>query len=196
MMWCMKTQVYGVPGTSFDSAGWAANSGVAAVGAKYEREVGKILNEETSGVAVFHSLNLPIRNTPADVDHAVLCGSDLWLIDTKGWKRGFYWTAGGRTSRGFTPFKYADGTNMASAYTAYTKVLDGRVKVHEPLIVVPRATAFGLMFYRPRRGRAITLAQLQRLCRSEWSSTIPLDQFGISMIREQVRHPSRYRKAS
>src|SRR5699024_9430319 len=42
-----------------------------------------------SRVAVFHSLRFP-GSTRADIDHAVLIGHELFLVDSKAWRGGAY----------------------------------------------------------------------------------------------------------
>ena len=94
--------VLGVPGGSLDSGGtWAAtNADTRAKAADFERATAKILNAFASvqGATVLHDLRMPSQNSTANIDHAVVTGSKVFLIDTKWWKPGFYWTMG-KTSR-------------------------------------------------------------------------------------------------
>lgn len=66
----------------------------AIVGATGERRFGDALEaftREFTHVRVFHTLHFdPAKRGNADVDHAVVIGRDVFLIDSKNWKAGNY----------------------------------------------------------------------------------------------------------
>lgn len=95
--------VFGTPGGSLAegaASGWSANAGVARAGRAMEVEIGEMLNRRARehGVAVFHDLGIPGARG-GNIDHAVLGGRRLVVIDSKAWRPGLYATIGGRTWR-------------------------------------------------------------------------------------------------
>ncbi|MFE6966806.1 nuclease-related domain-containing protein [Agromyces sp. NPDC057679] len=101
----MTGRVYGTAGGSVQS-GFAANADVAARGAEGERRTAKILDIlARSGVTVLHDLNMPGTKYAANVDHVVVSGDTVTIIDSKVWQGNFYWTVGGATFRGLRRFK-------------------------------------------------------------------------------------------
>lgn len=85
--------IFGVAGSGIGSAE-ATFGERAKIGEKGEVACGALLNEFASAhphVRVFHGLTFnPLGTTDADVDHAVLIGRQLILIDAKNWKPGSY----------------------------------------------------------------------------------------------------------
>ncbi|HVT77883.1 MAG TPA: nuclease-related domain-containing protein [Acidimicrobiales bacterium] len=88
-----------------------------------------------SSVHVFHNLSVP--GAKADIDHAVLRGDTLVVVDSKHWKPGFYWTIAGKTFRGFERFPYADRRGTSMAVDHLRKLLPG-VKVSGITVVWSR----------------------------------------------------------
>lgn len=141
--------IIGTAGGGLDNAGWAANAAVAAQGRAGELATAEVLNRMAcpGGPVVLHDLRIPIPGFTANIDHAVVAGRKVWLIDSKRWAPGFYWTFGGRGYRGFGRFKVRDRSGkwaypaekqtMAMAFTSISKVLAGtRSSVQTPLVVV------------------------------------------------------------
>ncbi|WP_159599165.1 nuclease-related domain-containing protein [Agromyces humi] len=101
----MTGRVYGRAGGSLEHGTFAANADVAKRGADGERRTAKILDVLTrSGVAVFHDLNMPGTKYAANVDHVIVSGNHVTIVDSKVWQGAFYWTLGGATFRGLRRF--------------------------------------------------------------------------------------------
>jgi hypothetical protein len=155
-------QIIGVAGGGLDHAGWAANSEVAKIGQAGEVRTAKLLGALAvpGGPTVIHDLMLPMASITANVDHAVVSGHNIYLIDTKVWKPGRIWTLGGKTRRGWSAFPSGDKKTMEIAQLSIAGYLrNNRVlaKLHRPLLVVwsSRQTNFpNLFWYRPAAGTA------------------------------------------
>jgi len=87
------------------------------------------------GVRIFHGLALP-GSVFADVDHAVLCGRRLVLVESKMWLPGRYTADGaGSVWRNGHPFR-GGHLRLPSAVTAYRELLPG-VEVRGVALVHP-----------------------------------------------------------
>lgn len=99
--------VYGDAGSGMVGSSWVANAGVAQVGRDGELRTAAILDGFASdGAAVMHNLRIP--GSSANIDHVVVTGRRIILIDAKQWKPGRYWTVAGRTRRGWRRFAVED----------------------------------------------------------------------------------------
>lgn len=150
---------------------WAANAGVAEHGRRMELRTAQILNElalRPGGPTVLHDLRIPIPGFKANIDHVIVSGSTVTILDTKGWKPGFYWTFGGKTRRGTERFLPAEKKTLPTAFTALTRFFDDRgisVQLATPtLIIWPSSdrAALNLWFLRSPGARAISGARFQR----------------------------------
>jgi hypothetical protein len=113
-------QSLGTPGGSLAGASFAANAAVARIGADGERRTAKILDQlvaKNGGPSVLHDLDIPNPKYSANVDHVIVSGRTVTIIDTKVWAAKFYWTVGGRTYRGLKRFASVakDGTTSYPA---------------------------------------------------------------------------------
>lgn len=153
--------VYGRAGGGLDSqarqATWAANEDVARIGGEGERRTAALLDQYASheGIAVLHDLFIPTHRITANIDHVVVVGTTIHLIDTKVWKPGRYWTLFGRTRRGWARFPYADKKTMAYAGEDIGFFLQSRgiedFTIARPLLVVwPSSTVGALHLSRLR----------------------------------------------
>lgn len=111
----------GVAGGGLGDADWAANADVARIGQQGERRTGEILDRmcaEPGGATVLHDVRIP--GSRANVDHVVITGRQVWLIDSKVWRPGLYWRLGDRAYRGMERFEPAERktTSMAAARLA------------------------------------------------------------------------------
>lgn len=89
-------QVLGVGGSGLVDADWAASRRVAEMGRVGEVLTARILNplaRRPGGPSVAHHVTPP--GGTADVDHVLISGSRVVLIDSKRWRPGVYWTFGG-----------------------------------------------------------------------------------------------------
>jgi hypothetical protein len=158
-------QVVGTAAASLaDSAGWA-DPGRAAIGAKGERATASVLNalaHVPGGPSVIHDARIPLPNVKANIDHMVVSGNNVLIIDSKMWKPGFYWTAFGRTFRGLSAFPSADKRTLPMAVDGITKFLAGRgirANVRRPLLIVwPSniSTPINLTFLRSPGAASVT----------------------------------------
>ena len=86
--------IYGRGGASASQGGaWAKNDKVAKIGAAGEKKVAKALEpyfSSPSSAALFHDLAVPGRD--ANIDHLIVSGKDVLLVDTKVWAPGIYFT--------------------------------------------------------------------------------------------------------
>lgn len=143
------------------AASWAGDA--AAAGARGEMRTAEVLATFAArgGPTVIHDLNIPIVGNPGNIDHVVVTGRDVWLVDSKLWLPGTYWTWRGVTRRGRTLFPPADKRFMgfaAAAVSQYLGRLKVSAKVRTPLIVVwpsRRTGRVALWPYRPRDARVV-----------------------------------------
>jgi len=162
---------HGTAGGSLEDAHFAVNADTARAGRAGEIAVGRRLDQIAlkTGVTVLHDLRIP--GSKANIDHVVVSGNKVWLIDTKVWQPGTYITVFGRTYRGFTPVPHTDKRGLPFAQKRIRDYLDGShtsPEMQRPLLVI-RSSRQGhpvrLWGYRPAsdpgaRVRAITETQL------------------------------------
>jgi hypothetical protein len=83
-----------------NDASFAASAGAAKAGADGETKTAAILDGFALKAAVLHDLRVPLPGFKANIDHIVVSGKRVLIIDTKVWKPGFYWTLFGINRRG------------------------------------------------------------------------------------------------
>jgi hypothetical protein len=130
--------VFGRPGASLEvGQSWAKNDAVIKHGAAAERRTAELLDTLPDRFAVFHDLRVPTNKITANIDHAVLVGKHLILIDTKAWAGGTYWSFRGTNRRGLKRVDHISKKTMliaeSSMKAAFTNL---GVTVHQPLIAV------------------------------------------------------------
>ena len=79
----------GRPGGSLVGATWAANAAAAKVGRAAELKTALVLDglaARPGGPTVLHDLGIPIPNISANIDHVVVSGRRVLVIDSKGWR--------------------------------------------------------------------------------------------------------------
>ena len=117
----------GVAGGGLDNASWAAKASAARVGQAGQRRTANILDSTVSrrgGATVLHDLTIP--GSRANVDHVVVVGRTVWVIDTKVWAPGFYWRVGSRAYRGAERFEPAEKKTTSLAVTRLRSYLERR----------------------------------------------------------------------
>lgn len=194
-------QVLGRAGGGLEeaNAGWAANAAVARVGRAGELATAAVLDEwahRPGGPSVLHDLTIP--GSRANVDHVVVSGNRLLLVDSKVWKPAVYWSLAGRVFRGTSRFEHAERHTMAMAVDRLRDYLGKSglvVQVRTPVTVVWSSSTRGrvrLGLLRLPGSRAITgerlhprlagrgaadarvVAVLASLCKSAFpSATVP-----------------------
>lgn len=151
---------YGTPAGALvdaSSSAWTTRDRVEA-GRKGELACAAFLSKTFAhdpDVYVFHDLNIP--GMKANVDHAVIRGRRLLLIDAKRWKPGVYWTVKGQTRRGREKIDWADKATMPAALrifrerlTADADVKQLRIDVAPLTLVFPSGHGpFVMWGYRP-----------------------------------------------
>lgn len=130
---------------------------LADVGARGEAAVGAALQKVVDAypfVRVFHGLNFTPDKAGADVDHAVLIGRNLFLIDAKNWRYADYtWSRDGRVLRDLGEF---DGGNvhMDNALKLWSQYLGGSVKGMEARIALAKPDTSHRGSYSLANGRS------------------------------------------
>jgi len=122
--------VIGRPGGSLVDASWAKNAAVADIGRGGEQRTAAVLNDLArvpGGPTVLHDLRIPIPGFSANIDHVVVAGSRVTIIDSKVWRHGVYWTLSGRTRRGLAVVDFADKKTLPTAHAALRRHLDARM---------------------------------------------------------------------
>ena len=129
--------IYGKAATGLSgNTSWAVSEGAASIGARGEKQTEDILNRFGAKAAVIHDLKVPIPGSRANIDHIIVSGKRVLILDTKVWLPGFYWTLAGRNRRGFTRIPH---TEKPQHYItdSLRRYLDGTgAKVGEPYLVV------------------------------------------------------------
>lgn len=133
---------FGTPGGIGAEASTFGAAEVAA-GVRGEAATAKLLEllMEIPGVNVFHGLRFP-GSTSADVDHAVVHGDIVYLIDSKQYRPGVYsWGSGREIVNGSAGSGFAN--HMAAAREGYWHILEGKARVHALVIVHGRGATIG-----------------------------------------------------
>ncbi|WP_022894546.1 nuclease-related domain-containing protein [Agromyces subbeticus] len=159
-----RGHIVGRAGASLTDASWAANENVARIGQVGEQLTAAALDRmaHANGPSVLHDLRIPIPGFTANIDHAVVTGRTVTLIDSKVWKPGLYWTFGGHTRRGREKFAFADKKTLPVARKAVAAMLKKsgvEATLDTPLLVVHPSNArsrLNLALYRPTGARAIS----------------------------------------
>ncbi len=114
--------------------------GAPAAGAAGERRTGQLLETVASrGPDVLHDLRVPLVDYPVNIDHAVVSGRRVFLIDSKLWRPGLYWALGGATRRGLRPTGRLASRNMHMArdkIAAYLRRRGLPARVQTPIVAV------------------------------------------------------------
>lgn len=144
-----QQRVFGRTGTALAGVrGWRRES--VESGLLGEALTGELLANYVTRIPsarIFHSLQWPGSAT-ADVDHAVLCGKRLVLIDSKRWPPGDYtYVADGSLLRAGRPFLGSD-IRLANAVAAYQRLL-------------PRCDVHGVVLIHPNREGTVNILQGQ-----------------------------------
>lgn len=191
--------VIGVPGGSLTGAGatWAVNTGVARAGQRGEQLTARVLGAlalQPGGPTVLHDLRIPIPGFTANIDHAVVSGDTITLLDSKMWRPGFYWTLGalGGTHRGLERFDSADKKTLPTARASLERHLQAyRIPSfrfgRSALVVWPSNAhaAITLWAYRPQNARAFTGPAFARHA-ARFLGTEPANPSIVIALRELV----------
>lgn len=163
----LQNRIIGTAGSSLKGAAWASSMKVANIGCVGEQRTEMVLNKlaQTSSFTVLHDVRIPIPGVFANIDHVIVSGNHITLIDSKMWKPGFYWTLRGKTFRGWERFTFADKKTLPMAKRAL-EVLFARNGISPQftnLIVVWSVSGKpSLHFYSPPESRALSGFTLER----------------------------------
>lgn len=175
---------YGTAGGGLKNPTWLDNKATAAAGLQGELKTAELLASLcTPGVAVLHDLTIP--GSQANIDHVVVSGRNITLIDAKVWKPGFYWTFRGRTRRGLERFPPADKRTMPFAKKRIEGLLTSRgvnANIRLPLIAVwssRRNERVNLSFARAHEARLLPAEQLT----TRLIGTRPADERVVAVLK-------------
>lgn len=172
----MSGQVIGFAGRSLQDGSFLANKSTIGVGVEAEQRTAQVLQRWTlEGPSVAHDLNIPIKGIEANIDHVVVAGSTVLVIDSKWWSGNIFWTAAGVTRRGLEVFPPADKKTLPMACTALAGFF-ARNNVHDVNVVQPLMVVWGpgmrnTSFYRPAGARAIRGEALSYFLRTKSSKS-------------------------
>lgn len=203
-----RTQVHGSVlgraggGLDEGKAAWAANEDVARIGKAGEERTGAILDALTArpgGPSVLHDLDPGPYG--GNIDHVIVCGRKVLMVDAKVWRPGFYWQAGGHTRRGLAKFEYAArGVKHLTAQRSrlHNTLSRAGVRAHvaPPLIVVwPSNTRspMRLWAWRPSGVRVVTGDRLGSAVR-RWANR-PADPAVVAALAAMLPQAGQSRAA-
>ena len=157
-------QVVGTAGGSLHDASWAQNASVAKIGLEAERKTAQVLNRlpADAGISVMHDLRIPIYGFTANIDHVLVFGHNVLILDSKHWAGGFYWTFGEKTRRGMKEFGLADKQTLPMARKHIERFLNRRgiaANVLTPSLVIWPKGPVNFLLYRPKGGAHIIRGQ-------------------------------------
>lgn len=159
--------IYGTVAAGLTGApSFAKNAGTAAAGAQGEKRTARVLDQFADRALVLHDLRIPLPGVRANIDHAIVSGKHVLLIDTKVWKPGFYWTWGAKSRRGLEAVPHIDKKTMLMAADGIARHLESnKARLAHPLVGVwPSSTSkqLSLHFLRVPGARAVHAEALER----------------------------------
>jgi len=163
--------VIGIPGGSLVDLSSGDRFGEKAViGQMGELQTAKVLDAycDVNGPTVLHDLVLPMRNITANIDHIVIAGREVHIIDTKSWKPGRIWTFRGTTRRGWEKFPPGDKRTLQMANESISAILRQagvHFKMQQPLMVIwpsNQSKKLSTMWYSPIGATSVTGQKLAR----------------------------------
>lgn len=162
----------GIPGSVIGKAGGsvagAAQFGqLGKVGAAGEARTGRLLAQlagRGGGPTVIHDVRIPIPGFTANIDHVVVSGRNITLLDSKVWRAGFYWTLGGVTRRGLELAPHCDKKTLQAGVGGIGRMLHAmgvRASFRRNVLVVwpgRDGARPNLTLYRPHNTVAVSAA--------------------------------------
>lgn len=189
----MRGESIGTPGGSLRDASWAVSQRAARVGRAAETRTGEVLADlahAEGGPTVLHDLDVPVRGSRANIDHVVVAGTTVLIVDSKAWKPGFYWSALGRSFRGVSRFAPAEKGTMGFLRDALARHLGDRATVVEPVVAVWPSSgdaAPRLWALRVPSARVVRATRLRRAVRRALPRK-PADPRVVAALARLVRH--------
>ena len=186
-------QVIGTAGGSLDgTATWAISPGAAAAGRRGERATAQVLDRlaaRLGGPTVLHDLTIPIAGIEANIDHIVAAGVRVWIVDSKLWRPGWYWTWGGTARRGTTTVPHATFNTAQIAHTSVASLLTD-AEVQHPTVVVWPSNGSGRVstrFVRTDDATVMPGSAFSRTARLVWRNNPPASPEVVSRLAALVR---------
>lgn len=151
-------EIYGTAGASLGAANFGMRGAVGRIGE--QKSAAEFAELAQLGPTVLHDLRIPIPGFKANIDHAVVSGRTITLVDTKVWRAGFYWTLGGRTRRGLTRASHCDKKTLPTGVDGIKRHLhsmgvDADFNTSVLLIRSPGIKRPNFTLYRPAGARVI-----------------------------------------
>jgi hypothetical protein len=177
---------------------WAANAGTARAGSAGEKRTALVLDEiaRTTEATVLHDVRIPIPGMRINIDHVVIAGTTVLLIDSKNWAPGFLWTISGKTYRGLRRFAGPDGKPVAEKRTVLmaSEHIGGYVAglgatFATPVVVVwpSRQGSLSLWAASFPGARLIHGHKLERVVRRSVPTKKPANPVIVARLRQLVR---------
>jgi len=169
----MAQYEYGTAGGSLKNNSGFTTKKLAGVGLKGEVRTASVLRAIQSArtpsqcFTVVHDIMLPSSKYTANIDHLVIAGNSVIIIDSKVWSPGYYVTVGGKTwvyrpkkvrssqAKTLEHFKPGDKQTIPMLVDVMGEYLGSSAKLIHPVMVVwsPRENARPkLALYRPGHG--------------------------------------------
>ena len=176
---------YGTAGGGLTNATWAANADVARIGRVGEQRTARLLERvigrSENAPTVLHDLRIPDPRYKANIDHVVVSGKTVYIVDTKVWASGFYWTLGGRSFRGLSRFGPAEKRTMPLATATLASHLRAhgvRARIERPILVVWPSSKKGtprLTWLRVPGARVMTAERFEHYAKKAYGHGKPAD---------------------
>jgi len=126
--------VIGTPGGSLEGATWAHSDAAARTGARGEERTAALLDalaRKPGGPTVLHDLEIRQGRAVYNIDHVVVSGKNVYLIDAKVWKPGRYLTWRGKTFGPKRPVDYSNPNGRQTRRAAHAdKKTMGLARAH------------------------------------------------------------------
>lgn len=182
-------QVWGVAGGHIGSN--TAFGDKARIGAQGEKVFGnalKALVNEFPFVRVFHGVCFTPGVRGADVDHIVLIGRNVFMIDSKNWAPGRYdWHFDGQVLRDSAPFPGGE-VHMDAALRKWRDYLGVSVPVRASLVLTRDASSYVLNNARAREVSFHSIPETIDFLKATASKTEPIvDRQAVALIAAQLQ---------
>ncbi|MGF9663174.1 nuclease-related domain-containing protein [Arthrobacter crystallopoietes] len=119
----MANGMFGTASAWLGNATWTKNRDVAEIGAIGERRTAQILDSFSDRAAVLHDLSIPIKGISANIDHVVVSGRKVLILESKVWAPGIYWTLGGTNRWGLTRVVHTEKRTREMARSSLVRFL-------------------------------------------------------------------------
>ncbi len=99
-----------------------------------------------SSITIYHDLGVPGLDR-ANVDHAVVKGNQVILVDSKMWGPGNYWKLGSKVFRGLRRFPPAEKLGTIAGIDRWSQALQGKARVSGMILVHSSSTDKPMKFW-------------------------------------------------